>query len=332
MALSVDGGSAIENGVFQCNAASSADWREYFGALRMLRIYLGDRDSGPKVTFLASPGRPRERNDELESVMGGRTEAGSHYHRTDAWRTQILDRDEEFFYIGPKKHGFGDYYLQPANLYYDDPAGPGGTTQLLLFADRRGSMPVTRSNKHLSGDELLEQYNRILGYAEPDLPSMHGDDEAVSSGLALTTDGALTRTGYHGSLLDESSWAELSDGSRVAAMGLGGQRGGPAILASKNAPNAVEARAGSYATDMVRIVLRGSCSVGEQVLGENDVRAVQAGTIEPEIVHGPDGSLQIVILGDRHGWRSSDDHDTARGDEIAEVLSPILDAELASAQ
>ncbi len=336
MTLRFMGGPPVVKGVAEGTVSTSDDWREYpdMGNLRLLWIYFGDPVSGPKVSFIDGmrvvPKEERRSNEDhvLDAVYAGRTAEGSHYHRSDAWRTQIVDRDEQYFYIGAKKHSFGDYYFQPANLWYDDPAGPDGTTQMLVFADRRGGPPITRANRTLSEDELLKQYHRILGAFDPDPEvSVLGDDASVTSGLSATTDDEIPRTGLSASLLDDSKWSRLSDGSTMAALFMADCTSGPALLFSHNTPGAVEAPTGSYGSDLVRLVIKGGCSIGGQTLGPGDFRVTEAGITEPPVVHGDGGSIQIVALSDRRGWCSSG---TTKKDgrvaEIAAVLAPFVDS------
>src|SRR5262249_6028039 len=157
--------------------------------------------------------------------------------------------------IGPRRHGFADYYLQPANVSYADPVGPDGMTCFLFFADRRGYPPINRANRSSGSTQLIAQM-RASGQsiAVEGQARVHADDRHALSGVRAThTD--VPATGLSASILDDAQWTLLDDGSTISALFLGDPTSGPLILLSHNAPGAVEAPAASYASDMVRVVL-----------------------------------------------------------------------------
>jgi hypothetical protein len=93
----------------------------------------------------------------------------------------------------------------------------------------------------------------------------------------------------------------LSDGSLVAAVFLGDATG-PAVILSKNAPNAVENPAGRPATDMLRLIVKGSCTIGERTYEAGSFVATEAGALVDTVVHGPEGSAQLLVVSDRRSW------------------------------
>ena len=94
---------------------------------------------------------------------------------------------------------------------------------------------------------------------------------------------------------------------------------------SRNAPNALEALAGRYATDMFRLVVEGSCRVGERTYRSHEFVTTAADVDQGPVVHGPEGSTQVVILADRRHWRPLTDDgvpvELPRITEIASLLA-----------
>jgi hypothetical protein len=104
------------------------------------------------------------------------------------------------------------------------------------------------------------------------------------------------------------------------------------VLLSHNTPGAAEAPAGRYETDLLRMVLRGSCVVGDRTYEPFEFSAVAAGVSQGPVHHGPAGSTQLVFFADRRGWRPVGEEPTSDGhrrlDELSEVLAPLLAVEM----
>lgn len=303
-------------GVLQGSVLETEAWADG-GGVRVLQAMLGDSASGPLVAMIDLRGQYIPPPEVVEALREIVVDGGSHYHRSDVFRAQLSD-DDRFFSIGARELHFGDFYLQPANLWYNDPPGPNGMLQLLVVADRRGSAPITRKNRSATVDVLLGE----LRAAGVELDDVHADDESATTGIGFTAQPSLPAPGLIASIFEDASWSVLSDGSRVAAAFMDDRVSGPLVLLSHNAAGAVEATTATARSDMLRLVLAGEVHLGEHTMRAHDFRMVEAGVREPSVVHGLQGSTQLVVFADRRGWRGDGrggeaDH---RLDEMAVLL------------
>jgi hypothetical protein len=166
--------------------------------------------------------------------------------------------------------------------------------------------------------------------------NFHTRDEDADAGmLVYTATARVPRTGLTGSF-DDQGWARLSDGSKMAALFMGVPTTGPMVLLSHNAPGAVEAPAGTYTTETLRLILKGSCSVGDRSLGSGAWRVTDSNVAQGPVVHGPQGSMQLLFFADRRGWFPTNAGDSAvvlpRMSEQAGVLGPFVESTAPSAK
>lgn len=286
--------------------------------LRQLRLLLGDETTGPVILIGSYTPIPSK-------FWGGLPDGLAHLHRSDSFRMEVDDRPESFFKMGPQRIHFGEYYVLPANTIYTDPPGPNGSTAVLFFADRRGAPAVNKRTRSCGADTLRQRSS--FGEA---LPIVHTSNDDAVSHLATTFLGSIPPRGFSGSLFDDSRWTQVSDGSRIAALFMGDPVSGPMVLLSQNSAAATESPAGSYATETFRMILRGSCTVGDRTYEPFEFSATEAGAPHGTVVHGSEGSTQLLFFADRRGWRPTEDapaHNGARRlEEVADCLAPMFDA------
>jgi hypothetical protein len=217
-----------------------------------------------------------------------------------------------------------------ANEVYIERAGADGMMMIIVFGDRRGvphGYDVGADPTDLMTKEWPERAERHFG-ADHFFP-VHQRDEDALIGLATTfAPIRARRPRLQGSIYDDSHWTRLSDGSRIAAMLMSDREGGPMVHLSNNTPDAVEAPAGTCDTDVFRLVVRGSVTVGDRTYGAHQFRATEAGVVEGPVKHGPLGSTQLLVFADRRGWLPRVENGTARHDcwrlhEVARVLAPF---------
>jgi hypothetical protein len=289
-----------------------------------LRIFLGDPTSGPLVwLFNGAPLDPEARETRLSFMH--RPGLGRHLHRTPTFRIALGDGPEQML-LNNSWYGSGEYFLLDANKIYTDPNGVDGFHTLLIFADRRGMHPVRNDETAaMNSDELIAHHERRFTPFGDGLTELHTSNEAAMAGIALTTQDLSHGNPARGSLDDRSDWSRLSDGSRIAAAFLGNEAG-PAVIMSENAPNAVESPAGRYGADMLRVIARGSCSIGGRRYGAGSFVATESGAFVEEVVHGPEGSLQLLVVADRRSWAPVD----ARGPAITSARIAEVERALAS--
>lgn len=268
-----------------CALSRDGDYRE-------LPFLLGDPMTGPMARFLSfPPGRDSVR------VNG---KAYAHHHRTDTFRMALGPQPMQTRILG-QWLDHGDFVLRGANDVYVEKSGGRGAILLLVSADRRGYHPVYSAAEREEAESTLDPSSAIV--FGDNIPHFHERDEDVVSGPEASFAALQAQQPVlFGALSDDQEWFGLSDGSKVGAVFMADPASGTLILLSNNTANALEAPAGRYASDMVRLVLSGSCSVGERAYSAGDFRFTRAGTEEGAIVHGPSGSTQVLIFGDRRGW------------------------------
>lgn len=296
-----------------CALSRDGDYRE-------LPFLLGDPMSGPMARFLSfPPGR--------ESVrINGK--AYAHHHRTDTFRVALGPQPMQTRILG-QWLDHGDFVLRGANDVYIEKSGGRGAILLLVSADRRGYHPVYGEADREEAEGTLDATASVV-FGDQMPPFHQRDVDAIPGPESSFASLEAQQPVLFGSMRDDRNWTVLADGSRAGAVFMADPVSGPLVLLSRNAPGAVEAPAGRHASDMVRLVLSGSCSVGERVNSAGDFRYTRAGNREEEVVHGPAGSTQILIFGDRRGWLPQDGGPASaleacpRLAEIAAMLEPYM--------
>ncbi|HSW17401.1 MAG TPA: hypothetical protein VLJ86_09255 [Ramlibacter sp.] len=296
-----------------CALSRDGDYRE-------LPFLLGDPMTGPMARFLSfPPGR------ESVRVNG---KAYAHHHRTDTFRVALGPQPKQTRILG-QWLDHGDFVLRGANDVYVEKSGGRGAALLLVSADRRGYHPVYSAADREEAESTLDESASIV-FGE-NIPRFHErDEDAIMGPEASFAALQVQKPLLFGSISDDQEWTRLSDGSRVGAVFMADPVSGTLILLSNNAPNAIEAPAGRYPSDMVRLVVAGACSVGDRAYSAGDFRFTRAGTDEGEIVHGPSGSTQILIFGDRRGWLPQVANGSAlqacpRLAEVADMLGQFME-------
>jgi hypothetical protein len=250
---------------------------------------------------------------------------GRHLHRTPTFRIALGEGPEQML-LNNDWYGSGEYFLLDANKVYTDPTGVDGFKTMLVFADRRGMHPVRNDQTAgMDSDELIAHHAQRFTPFGDGLAALHTSNEDAVAGIALTTQDLGHGNPARGSLDDRSAWNRLSDGSLVAAALMGDAKG-PAVIMSENAPNAVESPAGRCGADMLRVIARGSCTIGKRRYAAGSFVATEAGALVEEVVHGPEGSSQVLVVSDRRCWAPVGEGGapvtSPRIGEIEQVLAP----------
>ena len=126
--------------------------------IRELRMFLGDKESGPIVWLLHfprfefPPDMPRP-----ESI-----EAPTHRHRSPTWRMSLGDQPRQTL-IDHRWVGKNDWYLLDANQVYSEQVGVDGAKNVLVFADRRGIPSMYKDTEALDAQALVDVDARVYG-------------------------------------------------------------------------------------------------------------------------------------------------------------------------
>ncbi len=131
-----------------------------------------------------------------------------------------------------------------------------------------------------------------------ELGAIHLRNSDAVSGVASTAANAAPGGRLSGSVGDDG-WTTLPNGSSVMAIGIGHPETGPMIVLSRNVPDAYEAPEGVYNTEILRLVLKGSVSVGGQRYLAAEWRLSEANVRQDTVTHGSDGSTQLLVYADR---------------------------------
>jgi hypothetical protein len=264
--------------------SESAGWPVQFQGGKAATFSMGDQATGPSILL-------------VDGDPGYRSQA--HSHRSDTFRMAVGPGGQEFK-VGATWLGHGDFLLMGANDRYVETLGPDGMYKFLVSADRRGWPHGYQQN--LENDELLAEwpatFERFFG-KEEFWPVHESDDQAVLGVKAtIPLDPKVQRRAW-GSFSNREGWLVLSDGTEIAVMLLGDAAHGPAVIVSHNPPNRVEIGRHHLGSDTFRLVVDGSVGVGETSFGPGQYRQSMAGSDEVAVVHGPEGSNQVLVLADR---------------------------------
>lgn len=311
-----------DGGRIQGSFAERSEWSELQGGIgQTLRLFLGHEEKGPLVwLFSVDPVDfpPHQKRIEFRPAQ-------AHYHRSPTFRVALGSEPKQFKF-DQDVYGWGDYILLDANRFYQDPFGVDGSQVLLIFGDRRGFHPTNRKLADMTPENIILKYGAEYGSFGAALRTVNMRDEDADTGIPATF--GTSRAGrLKGSLDEASHWTPLSDGSRVAAGGLGSGNDAPLIILSANAPGAVESPARIARTDTFRIVTQGTCIIGGRTYGAGSFVAVEAGSEVGKVVHGPEGSQQILLCADRRTWRQGDGSAgltaSMRQDEIGAIIEAL---------
>ncbi|EIV91545.1 hypothetical protein [Frankia sp. QA3] len=247
---------------------------------------MGDSDAGP-VVAMSIEGRifPRK--------------APVHLHKSDSFRMAL----GEPIRVGGTSYAHGEFRLQQADAFY----GPEywtdevGTNQLLLMADRRGLKPyLTDAQLQRLADTALADDVSLEGVA------MLPRDADVPHAIANSFGAAPRPSHVDAGFTDTTGWPVLSDGSRLATIALGHRKSGVLLLCWDRPPGAAALPAFRLGADLVRLVVEGSCRIGEPgadvELGRLGFRLQQEGTWHGASRSGPTGSKELWIVADRRAW------------------------------
>ncbi|CAJ61730.1 MULTISPECIES: hypothetical protein [Frankia] len=257
------------------------------GLLSGAVLRMGDPDAGP-VVAMSIEGRifPRK--------------APVHLHKSDSFRMAL----GEPIRVGGTSYAHGEFRLQRADAFY----GPEywtdevGTNQLLLMADRRGLKPyLTDAQLQRLADTALADDVSLEGVA------MLPRDADVPHAIANSFGAVLRPSHFDAGFTDTTRWSTLGDGSRLAAVALGHRESGVLLLCWDRPAGAAALPAFRLGTDLVRLVVEGSCHIddpgaGGVELGRLGFRLQQEGTWHGASRSGPAGSKELWIVADRRAW------------------------------
>ena len=306
----------VSGGVAEGSLADCATtWDTSLLGRKVLAFHLGDREAGPLVFFTHIPRGMRTRDQpwwrgcvveafsrlpisgqhRVRTLLG---KAEGHFHRSDTFRMVVSDGPGAWLCFNGRRVRRGHYRVQPANVPYSEWYGRTGCIPLTIDADRRGHPPLDGEVAQSKDAAAVMARVATAGPYLSELGKIHLYDDDAVSGVASTAARAAPGGTLSGSV-DDDGWTELPNGSSAAAIAIGHPETGPMIVLSRNPPGAQEAPEGVYHTEMLRLVLKGSVSVGDRSYREGDWRLTDSDIRQAAVTHGPEGSTQLVFFADR---------------------------------
>ena len=252
------------------------------GLLSGAVLRMGDEVAGP-VVAMTIEGRRFPRQSPV------------HLHKSDSFRMAL----GEPIVVGRTSYAHGEFRLQRADTFY----GPElwtdevGTNQLLLMADRRGLKPyLTTAEEQRRSDAALADDVSLEGVA------MLGRENTVDH-VITTNFGAQLHAGhFDGGFSDTEAWPALGDGSRLAAIALGDRMAGPLLLCWNRPAGAISLPGFRLDCDLLRLIVAGSCTIGEVRFGRLGFRLAQAASWIDGWSTGPEGVQELWVMADRRAW------------------------------
>jgi len=278
-------------------------------------VQIGDAVAGPVIKFFSTaPGV------DLPSFA-------AHSHASDSWR--LVMRGE--FAMGKDVYVSGDFRLQQGWRPYPGDrvaCGPDGGWTMLMFADRRGTRMRAVKTEHqevfmATQTQPMADWEGTAGDLFSDAPN----DTAGPTAL-VTTLGEPGKPGHvDGTFKHTSGWRSVGANVRMAAALLGDADCGPALLMTATAPGEVSAPQCAVSTELLRLIVDGSCTIGNEHYAAGDIRVQAAGAATSTVVAGPEGVSEVLVFGDRRGASPSASGEgwSAAIDQVLEELSAKLD-------
>lgn len=288
-------GGAVDGIVRDLRVPQPAD-----GLLSSLVALLGPHPSGPAVKL------------SIERRLYPR-KAPVHLHKADTFRMAL----EAPIVVGRTSYDHGRFRLQAADTYYgpeywDDKIG---TNQMLVIADRRGSRVFcTTAELQQMADEARRaeaEAEEAFGFSQ--LPR----DAEVDHVIADSTGAGLHAGHWDGGFDEAASWPRLSDGTRLEVILMGDRRTGPLLLCFDR-PAGAAIPAFTSASDLLRLVVDGTTTIGDRLVPRRGFRVQQEGTRHGASVAGDCGSKELWLVGDRSTWAPD-----VTGGVLADVVAEV---------
>jgi hypothetical protein len=204
--------------------------------------------------------------------------------------------------VGSERYSEGEFRFQRGwEPYAGDSYARGvdGGWTVLCFADRRGvrdRFARPDALEQIPGDANLAAWLGIDG----DLISYDPRDTAGDSALAVTF--ASSRGSHvNGAYAQAHSWVAVGDATRAVGALMGDRRRGPLMILARTSSNRLSASRFTVSTEVMHVVVRGTCTIGDRVHGTGDVRVTRADVARDPVVAGPDGVDELIVFGDRRG-------------------------------
>jgi hypothetical protein len=266
----------------------TAGWYEFKeGAFVFNLLMIGDEDAGPTVSLLsAAPG----------SML---PVSPAHAHASDSFRIALKGH----IHMDPDVYGPGEFRFQEGWRVYpghgDVSFGPEGQWEIIVMGDSRGQkMRPAVDFEPNPENELLKSIARdfeTVGDVLSDDPAMGAGPSAIASTLAPK----LRMGKLNGSYSDSAKWEEVAPGVRAAVAVMGDRVRGPVLVCTDVEANSRAMSRARFGTELVRIVIAGSCRIGDKIYDQGDVRIQKPNHWCDDVEALENGLRELIVLGDR---------------------------------
>jgi hypothetical protein len=281
-------------------------------------IGMGDPTAGPLVgLFYDAPSTP-------EQLAGPPDLAPAHSHPCDNFR--VVMKGE--LWVGQERYHHGEFRLQRTGRPYGrdgDAPHSEGNWRIIFFADRRGHR-VRPTNQQLRAEYAsAEAIARTKEHFGAVLPVVLADEDDGVDGLVTTITKPFSRLGHIDSSFEESGeWEPVGDGGRITVSLMGVHDVGPVVLLQRTPPGAVATPAMTFGSDVFRCVIRGSYQRAGETVQMGDTLTRAEGRPWEQVVAGPDGLDEVIIVGDRRGaYPEPIGADTAWAETVGDLVTRL---------
>jgi hypothetical protein len=254
-------------------------------------VLIGDEESGPGIALTST--RPGE-----ENVPGQ-----AHGHASDNFRISLLGS----FVMGREEYNPGAFRFQNGWRGYPSDNcswGADGGWEITMMADRRGTrrrqvQGWVPGSPEAEAEIALQHYLASTFEFDGDLVDSDGSVACGPSAL-VTTIGLTENSGkLNGSFADSSTWPEVSASTRAVVSIMGDQFCGPVVVLAATAPGGIAMPAWSFDTEVLRVVVAGSCWIDGRAYEKGDMRMQLPGRQSGSVSAGPEGLQEMLVFGDR---------------------------------
>jgi len=253
------------------------------GSIKAYTFNLGDPVAGPNIQLGLMSAVEGETLDWPHSIDP------PHHHGSDQFR--VISGGE--WILAGKRQTAGEYSFQEAGRIYREHPGAGGAAwMLLVMGDRRGTQSTLAVEKD---KETLFDSGELFGVAVEGLPYPHPAGDRGIPAIA-TTRGAC-RNGYLRGRIAALGLGETEYGSLSGVFG--DAAAGPIVHILSVSADRIAIPACSVATEMLLLVVSGSCRIGAGRYAAGEMRVQRANAMLDDVVAESDGVEIVLLVADR---------------------------------
>jgi len=278
-------------------------------------LLIGDEESGPVIALTSlAPG--------VESAPGK-----SHGHASDNFRISLLGS----FVMGREQYDPGAFRFQDGwRVYPSDSCswGAEGGWEITMMADRRGTrrrqvQGWVPGSPEADAEIAFQKYLASTFEFDGDLVDADGSVASGPSAL-VTTIGRTENSGkLNGSFAESDTWPAVTASTRAVVSIMGDQFRGPVVVLAVTAPGQIAMPACAFDTELLRVVVSGSCCIDGRTYEEGDMRMQLPERPSGIVYAGSEGLQEVLVFGDRRYLESNLDRDEGWPSNLREIATDL---------